>query len=80
MHSRSKELSMNTTPLTSHQANAEYNRVREAARRRANELRREAANAFLDGIGHAALRATRAATRLLARKARHQRLRAPLEA
>ena len=71
---------MNTTPLTSQQAMAEYNRLRDTARLRALELRREAINGWLDDLGQAALRASRAATRLLARKTRHQRLRLPLEA
>jgi hypothetical protein len=70
---------MNTTTLTPEQALAEYNRLRDAARQRAIDLRREAVDGFFDAAGDAARRAARAAARLLARKARHQRLRTSLE-
>ena len=64
---------MITTTLTPEQTLAEYNRVRDAARQRAMQLRHEAIDSLLGSIG-------RATTRLLARKARHQRLRTSLEA
>jgi hypothetical protein len=70
---------MNTKTLAPDQALAEYNRLRDQARLRAETLRREAVNALLDDIGAATRRAGRAAARLLARQARHQRLRGSLE-
>ena len=57
--------------------NLDYDRVRDAARRRAIELRREAADAFWAGCADAARSAARSALRLAARLAQHQRLRQP---
>jgi hypothetical protein len=70
---------MNLTTLTPEQALAEYNRLHDAARRRAVQLRHEAIDSFFESLGGAARQAGRATARLLARKARHQRLRTSLE-
>lgn len=59
---------------------AEYNRLMETAKKRASELRDEAATELWNDAGEAARRALRAATRLAHAIARHQRVRRNVEA
>ena len=57
--------------MTALNHNEEYNRLMDAARRRASELRREAIDRFWDDAGMAAGHALHSAVRLASRLARH---------
>lgn len=60
--------------MTAPNHNTEYNRLMDAARRRASELRREAIDQFWGDAGLAAASALRSAARLASRLARHTSL------